>query len=248
MPTMNRIVLHHSGGPGTPTALDREHYHCIVDAGGIAHDGKHPISANAAGRRLLAGQYAAHTLNLNGGAIGLSMSCMGNAQWSDPKGSTAYFPTELQVAGLIREAARLCRVYRIAIDRRTVLTHAEVQPTLGVIQRQKWDFDYDPCGALTSRDPLAIGDMLRDRISTQFAAAVDDGRPVSPPSAAPQPVLRQGATGDAVKLLQSALGLREDGIFGPKTAAAVLSFQKAHQMLADGIVGPVTWAAVIPSA
>lgn len=35
-----------------------------------------------------------------------------------------------------------------------------------------------------------------------------------------------------------------DGIFGPQTQAAVLSFQKSKGLLPDGIVGPQTWAAL----
>jgi len=35
-----------------------------------------------------------------------------------------------------------------------------------------------------------------------------------------------------------------DGIFGPQTKTAVLSFQKAKGLLPDGIIGPQTWAAL----
>lgn len=249
---MNRIVLHHTGGPGTPTALDRAHYHRIVDAGGAVHDGDHPISANAPGRPLRAGTYAGHTLNLNSGAIGLSMCAMGGAQWDDPKGSTRFFPTEAQVTGLIREAARLCRIYGIPVTRETVLTHAEVQTTLGVKQRQKWDSDYDPFGVLDTRDPLVIGDMLRDRIRDEIARQASEGRPLTVPPEPARPVLRRGSKGEDVRALQEALTAAghdtrgADGQFGPATHDALIAFQKARQLRPDAVAGAMTWAALFP--
>lgn len=58
----------------------------------------------------------------------------------------------------------------------------------------------------------------------------------------PRPTLRQGDDGEEVKVLQRALGINDDGDFGPKTKAAVIAFQKKHGLYADGIVGKNTWA------
>jgi peptidoglycan hydrolase-like protein with peptidoglycan-binding domain len=68
--------------------------------------------------------------------------------------------------------------------------------------------------------------------------------------------VRRGARGDAVRGVQEefqfrnltgdpALGLTVDGIFGPKTEAAVRAFQDALELVVDGIVGPITWRALI---
>ena len=53
--------------------------------------------------------------------------------------------------------------------------------------------------------------------------------------------LKNGSKGEEVKLLQSKLGITADGVFGPKTEAAVKKFQAANGLIADGIVGAKTW-------
>ena len=62
----------------------------------------------------------------------------------------------------------------------------------------------------------------------------------------PEPVLRTGSTGDAVKNLQSrlyTLGYYQgeiDGQFGAGTRDAVMAFQRQNGLEADGIVGAET--------
>jgi len=68
--------------------------------------------------------------------------------------------------------------------------------------------------------------------------------------------VKQGSKGDAVRGVQSQFqarnlsgdpskGLQVDGIFGPKTNAAVRGFQQAAGLAVDGIVGPFTWNALV---
>lgn len=60
-------------------------------------------------------------------------------------------------------------------------------------------------------------------------------------------LLKVGSRGETVRKLQemlNSLGFNcgaADGIFGPKTQAAVKAFQKKYGLVADGIVGPQTW-------
>ncbi len=53
-------------------------------------------------------------------------------------------------------------------------------------------------------------------------------------------LLRVGSRGEAVKLLQSDLGIDADGKFGPGTKKAVQAFQTAKGLPADGTAGPNT--------
>jgi peptidoglycan hydrolase-like protein with peptidoglycan-binding domain len=53
---------------------------------------------------------------------------------------------------------------------------------------------------------------------------------------------------DSVRALQQKLGVGADGVYGPRTRAAVKRFQRAHGLTADGVAGPQTLAALGVSA
>ena len=62
-----------------------------------------------------------------------------------------------------------------------------------------------------------------------------------------QGLLRRGSRGAGVKELQAKLGMpksEQDGIFGPKTEAAVKKLQQSQGIKVDGIVGPETRATI----
>jgi peptidoglycan hydrolase-like protein with peptidoglycan-binding domain len=85
------------------------------------------------------------------------------------------------------------------------------------------------------------------------AVVVGWGRPAYI-DAAPMPgadgILRQGATGDAVRTLQTSLNtvlgtrIDVDGEYGPATAAAVRGLQGVYRLAVDGEYGPASAAAL----
>lgn len=154
---MLRVHLHWTAGAHRASAEDRARYHVLVEGDGTLVRGDRSIAANAPG----SGQApASHTRGANTGAVGLALCGMRDARESpfDPGPSPL---TALQWERAAAVAAELCRRYRIPVSRATLLSHAEVQGTLGIAQRGKWDvarlaFDPSLVGA------TAVGDRFRD--------------------------------------------------------------------------------------
>jgi putative chitinase len=58
-------------------------------------------------------------------------------------------------------------------------------------------------------------------------------------------VLRKGSSGDGVKIMQEALGIDADGVFGPGTERALKEWQAANGLTADGVAGPATFGKLL---
>lgn len=242
----NRIIMHHTGGAYKANDKDLSSYHTVTQGDGTTVRNRNGYDANAIGRKLVAGEYAAHTLNLNSGSIGKAIAAMGGGDWRYPY-ECDYFPRAAQMDMFLIDVAKDAKFYGISVTRETILSHAEVEITLGVKQRNKWDFDYDPYRLLMTRDPVKIGDALRDRIR-RLMVTQDDIRtaPNRTASTSYNTTIKQGVTGILAAELQTALSasgypVKVDSIFGPATRKAVIRFQKDHQLVPDGIVGPLTW-------
>jgi len=93
---------------------------------------------------------------------------------------------------------------------------------------------------------------LADAIATGLNEALGQ-TPAPAPQAVPAPppvvhvpypgsLILIGSRGNAVKMIQRVVGVRDDGIFGPVTDGAVRRWQDAHGLIPDGQVGPLTWA------
>lgn len=179
---MKRIILHWTAGTNNVSALDRQHYHFIIDGDGKVHEGTFRPEDN---RDVRGGKYAAHTLNCNTGSIGVAVAAMAGAV--ERPFSAGRFPITLkQVEALARLCARLCAQYEIPVTRETVLSHAEVQPTLKIVQRGKWDITWLP-GMAKPADPVKVGDFLRAKISGNMRPIIPDVVDHFEAETAPQP-------------------------------------------------------------
>ncbi len=160
-----RVIVHWTAGTYAATTFDRAHYHILVDGEGKLVRGTPSIALNALPRAQPG--YAAHTRNCNSGSIGISLCAMGGAKEApfDP----GRYPVKAgQWATLVAAVADLCSTYGIPVTPETVLSHAEVQSTLGMKQAGKWDiarlpFAPDLVGA------GAVGDKLRADVLATLA-------------------------------------------------------------------------------
>ena len=155
---MKRIILHWTAGTNTASALDKSHYHFIVEGNGNIKNGVYSPEDNESTKT----PYAAHTRNLNTGSIGVAFAAMHGAKES-PFSAGKYPITAKQVDAMAGLVARLCGRYGIEVTTETVLTHGEVAGNLGVGQRGKWDVNWLP-GMTQAGHPSATGDLLRVKI------------------------------------------------------------------------------------
>lgn len=177
---MDRLVIHWSAGTHRANATDRRHYHYIIEGDGTVVEGQFTPEANARGP-LVSGRYAAHTASLNTGSIGVALAAMHGAR-ERPFDPGKHQITSAQIEALARLCADLCRRYDIAVTRRTVLTHAEVEPTLGVKQAGKIDICWVP-GMTQMGDPVKVGDGLRQRIAEALDPPARPAPMPTPPAA-----------------------------------------------------------------
>jgi len=102
---------------------------------------------------------------------------------------------------------------------------------------------------------VSLGTLIAIAAGPAAGLADANGMP-HPAAAAPDPptttehriLLESGSEGRQVRLLQQALGVSVDGVFGAQTEAAVRAFQSSHGLVVDGVVGPQTSAALSGNA
>jgi hypothetical protein len=87
---------------------------------------------------------------------------------------------------MILLVADLARKYKIPVTPQTILTHAEVQGTLGITQKNKWDITRLPWDS-GRKGAKAIGDHLRAGVKLAMVPAAQK-QPLQAPKPSPAPV------------------------------------------------------------
>lgn len=177
---MKRIIMHWTAGSHRASSTDLKHYHFVVEADGAIVAGNYPVSANES----TSTPYAAHTRGTNTGSIGVAVAAMHGAK-ERPFSSGQYPITQVQINALAELVADLAADYDIPVERTTILTHAEVQPTLGIKQAGKWDIMWVP-GMTAPGDPVVVGDkirkMVRDYTKSSNPPETGSGEQPAPPA------------------------------------------------------------------
>ena len=123
-------------------------------------------------------------------------------------------------------------------------TYAKVLAGVGYVEQMK---QIKACGYMTSSTEV---DTVLSRISKFDLTIYDElaGAGEHVPAASGDEVnykvirvLKTGTAGKAVRVWQTIVDVKADGVFGQVTYNATIEFQKARGLKADGIVGPKTW-------
>ena len=94
-------------------------------------------------------------------------------------------------------------------------------------------------GGHTDPGPDYPWDQLLSEISKNLGGQAPAPQPPQTPNPSTD-VFGPGSTGNKVKTIQALVGVAQDGVYGPKTQAAVTVWQRNLNIPADGIWGPRT--------
>lgn len=159
------VIWHWTAGANGLIEIERDHYNFLTDTDGNIYDGNHTVAAQVA-YDWRKGIGASHTLNNNTGWIGVSQDAMAGANgWPMDWGTHPI--TWEGTDAMLEKTMELCEEYDIPVSRWTTLSHAEVQPTLNIKQKNKWDYMVLPDDK-GPRDPVQVGDELRKRMVQKY--------------------------------------------------------------------------------
>lgn len=159
---MRRIIIHWTAGTGKANAVDKQHYHYIIERDGNIVPGKFPVHANEVCKEDLKGNvlYAAHCGGGNTGSIGVGLC--GMAGYKSSKAVGKYPLTAVQVERAFKLIAELSKQYNILINPQTVMTHYEFgKKNPKTSSAGKIDIVYLPCYPKYAKDE--IGNLFRSK-------------------------------------------------------------------------------------
>ena len=147
------IILHWTAGNYKPCAMDKEHYHYMIDKNGNIYRGKYTPHDN---ENCTDGKYAAHCGGGNTGRIGIAICC--RKDLNTP-------PVKVQVESMCNLAAQLCTVYNLKPS--DCITHAEFgQQHPKTSSYGKIDINSLPYANVTGIK--TCGDYLRNKITWYY--------------------------------------------------------------------------------
>lgn len=152
------IVAHWAVSNYKSNAVSEEHYHYIVEGDGTVVKGDHAIEDNFS---TADDDYAAHTKGFNTRVAGISCASMLGATSVTSYGN--YPILEPQFESMCRKIAEIAKKYGVPVTDKTILSHAEVQPNLGIKQNGKWDISVLPYKGLNTAK--SCGDYMRQRVN-----------------------------------------------------------------------------------
>jgi hypothetical protein len=159
------VVWHWTAGANGLIELEKEAYNFLTDTKGNIYDGNSTIAEQVM-YDWRKGIGASHTKSMNTGWVGVSQDAMAGANgWPMKWGSHPI--TWEGTDAMLEKTWEICCEYNIPVSPWTTLSHAEVQQTLGVAQRNKWDYMVLPCYGKPS-DAVKIGNVLRARMLEKF--------------------------------------------------------------------------------
>jgi len=163
---IHSIIWHWTAGRNVPNSFDLKHYNDVFDHEGNQYDGAARIEhqANYNWRR---GVGVSHSRNANTGRGGLAVAGMAGSQgWPSVKWGSNPITWE-GIDAMLKRTADYCHTFDIPVSKWSTLSHAEIQQTLGISQRSKWDFMVLPGDSVTS-NAVKVGDILRARLTDRF--------------------------------------------------------------------------------
>ncbi|MCR5265118.1 MAG: N-acetylmuramoyl-L-alanine amidase [Cyanobacteria bacterium RUI128] len=155
---MKRIIIHWTAGMGSPNAVDKQHYHYLVDDKGCVHTG---IFAPEDNEICTDGKYAQHTGGGNTGSIGVALCGMCGFVSSDNQGRAPL--TKIQCERMFKLIADLSAKYNIPVTSSNIMTHYEFgQRNPKTSSGGKIDIVYLPPYPEIQKDK--IGDFIRAKV------------------------------------------------------------------------------------